>query len=140
MGADVLSDALRGGAAEPAVEDPDSTHRPQAYRPARPDEESFANRFTAPLTVYPGTVPFTHESVRVWPIVAGGAGVVAVGLAAWLFWPSSNAQVAASTDSLPSTTQKPVDGAAQGKLFRLLPPGYPSSVCKQVEPPEAALA
>jgi hypothetical protein len=120
-------------------EAPDSGHWPEDYRPAPPDGESVASRFAAPLTVDPRTVPVKHESVRVWPIVAGVAGVVAVGLAAWLFWPSSDAQEAAGTDPPPST-QNPVDGAAQAKLLRLLPPGYPSSACEQVEPPEGALA
>jgi hypothetical protein len=128
------------GAAEPAVEDPDPRQWPQAHRPDPPDEESFASRFTAPLTVDPRTVPVKHDSVRVWPILAGVAGVVAVGLGAWLFWPSSDAQAPARADSEPSTTQRPVDGAAQAKLLRLLPPGYPSSACQQVEPPEGALA
>jgi hypothetical protein len=128
------------GAAERAVEDPDPRQWPQAHRPGPPAEESVASRFTAPLTVDPRTVPVKHGSVRMWPILAGVAGVVAVGLAAWLFWPSSAAQGPAGADSEPSTTQRPVDGAAQAKLLRLLPPGYPSSACKQVEPPEGALA
>jgi hypothetical protein len=113
---------------------------PQAYRPPPAEENTFAARFTAPVTVDPRTVPVKAERVRLGPIVAGVAGVLAIGLAVWLFWPSSDAGESSNTASTPSTTEKPVDTEAQAKLLRLLPPGYPSSSCKQVDPPKDALA
>ena len=65
--------------------------------------------------------------------------VVAVGLAAWLFWPSSGGQVP-SNEPPPPPRQKPVDADAQAKLLRSLPPGYPPDSCAQVDPPTGASA
>jgi hypothetical protein len=113
---------------------------PQAHRPP-PEQDTFAGRFTAPLTVDPRTMPVKSDGVRPGPIVAGVAGVLAIGLAAWLFWPSSDAGESSNTASTtPTTTEKPADTEAQAKLQRLLPPGYPSNSCKQVDPPKGALA
>jgi hypothetical protein len=68
-------------------------------------------------------------------------GVLAIGLAAWLFWPSSDAGEPSNIATpMPTTTEKPVDGEAQAKLLRLLPPGHPSSSCQPVDPPKDALA
>jgi hypothetical protein len=113
---------------------------PQAHRPPAPDQDTFAGRFAAPLTIDPRTTPVKPERVRLGPIVAGVAGVLAIGLAAWLFWPSSDAGESSNTAPPPTTTEKPADTEAQAKLQRLLPPGYPSSSCKQVDPPKDALA
>jgi hypothetical protein len=114
---------------------------PQAHRPPPPEQDTFAGRFTAPLTVDPRTTPVKSDGVRLGPIVAGVAGVLAIGLAAWLFWPSSEAGESSNTASTPpTTTEKPADTEAQAKLQRLLPPGYPSSSCKQVDPPKDVLA
>jgi serine/threonine kinase PknH len=114
---------------------------PPAHRPPAPEQDSFAGRFTAPLTIDPRTTPVRAERVRLGPVVAGVAGVLAVGLAAWLFWPSSDAGESSATASpTPTTTEQPVDTASQTKLLRLLPPGYPSSACKQVDPSKDALA
>jgi len=114
---------------------------PQAYRPPEPEHDTFASRFTAPLTVDPRTTPVRPNRVRLGPIVAGVAAVLAIGLAAWLFWPSSDAGEPMNTASpTPTTTAKRVDAEAQAKLLRLLPPGYPSSACKQVDPAKDALA
>jgi hypothetical protein len=111
----------------------------EGYYPP-PAEDTFAGRFTAPLTVDPRTVPVRPERARLVPIVAGVAGVLAVGLAVWLFWPSSDPGESMNTPSTPTTTEKPVDTEAQAKLLRFLPPGYPSNSCKQVDPPKDALA
>ena len=110
---------------------------PQAYRPAPAEEDTFAGRFTAPLTVDPRTVPVKAKRVRLGYVVAG---VLAVGLAVWLLWPSSDAGESTNTASTPTTIEKPVDTEAQAKLLRLLPPGYPSDSCKQVDPPKDVLA
>jgi hypothetical protein len=113
----------------------------QAYHPPPPEHDTFAGRFAAPLTVDPRMTPARAERVRLGPIVAGVAGVIAIGLAAWLFWPSSDAAESPSAaSSTPTTTEKPVDTEAQAKLQRLLPPGYPSNSCRQVDPPKDALA
>ena len=113
----------------------------QAYRAPPLEQDTFAGRFAAPLTVDPRMTPVKSEGVRLGPIVAGVAGVLAIGLAAWFFWPSSDAGEPPSTASTtPTTTEKPVDTEAQAKLQRLLPPGYPSNSCKPVEPSKDALA
>jgi hypothetical protein len=46
----------------------------EGYYPP-PAEDTFAGRFTAPLTVDPRTVPARPERARLVPIVAGVAGV-----------------------------------------------------------------
>ncbi|WP_242453410.1 hypothetical protein [Mycolicibacterium sp. P9-64] len=115
----------------------------QAQRPPPPlpEPDTFAGRFAAPLTIDPRTTPVKVERVRLGPIAAGVAGVLAIGLAAWLFWPSSDASESPGAASpTATTTEKPVDTEAQAKLQRLLPPGYPSNSCKQVDPPKDALA
>jgi hypothetical protein len=114
---------------------------PQAHRPPPPEEDTFAARFAAPLTIDPRTTPVKPGRVRPGTVVAGLAGVLAIGLAAWLFWPSSDAGKPSNTASTaPTTNEKTVDTEAQAKLLRLLPPGYPSNSCKQVDPPKDALA
>jgi hypothetical protein len=112
------------------------------YRPPPLEQDTFAGRFTAPLTVDPRTTPVKPTGVRMGPIVAGVVGVLAIGLAAWLFWPSSDAGESSNTAATTATTtEKPAaDTEAQTKLLRLLPPGYPSSACKQVDPTKDALA
>ncbi|WP_051574333.1 hypothetical protein [Mycobacterium sp. URHB0044] len=127
-------------AADDVVEDPNPGQWPSTRRPPPVEPETFAGRFTAPLTVDPRTVPVRHNVIRVGPIVAGVAGLLAVGLAAWLFWPSSDAAESSSAPSAPSTTERPVDAEAQAKLLRFLPPGYPSNSCEQVDPPNDSLA
>lgn len=123
------------------VEDARDGDWPQAYRPPPPEQDTFAGRFAAPLTVDPRMTPVKPQGARLGPIVAGVAGVLAIGLAAWLFWPSSDAGESSNTASTTATTtEKPTDTEAQAKLQRLLPPGYPSNSCKQVDPPKDALA
>jgi hypothetical protein len=113
----------------------------QSHRPPHSEQDTFAGRFTAPLTIDPRTTPVKPERIRMAPIAAGMVGVLVVGLAAWLFWPSPDAGETSNTASPPpTTTEKPVDAEAQAKLLRLLPPGYPSNSCKQVDPPKDALA
>ena len=109
------------------------------YPPPTRAEDTFAGRFTAPLTVHPRVVPIRHRQTRPGLIVGGVAAVLAVGLAAWLFWPSSGGQPSSNT-AAPTTTEKPVDAEAQAKLLSFLPPGYPSNSCAQVPPPTGAVA
>lgn len=120
----------------------DATHTdarqwPQSYVP--PPEESFAGRFTAPLTVDPVVVPVKHKPIGLGPIVAGLAAAVVAGLAVWLVWPSSDGPDAAGADASPSATPT-VDPEANAKLLRVLPQGYPSDACKPADLPNGALA
>jgi hypothetical protein len=113
----------------------------QGYRSPPSEHDTFAGRFVAPLTVDPRTTPVKSDGVRLGPIVAGVAGVLAMGLAAWLFWPSSDVGESSNAASTtPTTTEKPADTEAQAKLQRFLPPGYPTNSCKPVDPPKDTLA
>jgi len=113
---------------------------PQIDDPSLPRaEDTFAARFTAPLTVHPRSVPFRYKRIRPGLIVGGVTAVLAVGLAARLFWPSSGGQPSSNT-AAPATAEKPVDAEAQAKLLRFLPPGYPSDWCAQADPPTGAAA
>ena len=53
--------------------DDDASHRPDEYRPPEPPaaEDTFAARFTAPLTVHPRTVPVRHVRIRPALVFAG---------------------------------------------------------------------
>ena len=57
-----------------AGEDARAAEWPQAHRPPPAEEDTFAGRFTAPLTIAPRTVPVKANRVRLGPIVAGVAG------------------------------------------------------------------
>jgi serine/threonine kinase PknH len=120
----------------------EASHRQDEYRPPEPPaaEDTFAGRFTASLTIDPRTMPVRHGRIRPAPVLAGIAAVLAVGLAAWLLWPSSGGQAPSNDTAAPTTTKKPVDAEAQAKLLRFLPPGYPPDSCAQVDPPTGASA
>jgi hypothetical protein len=116
--------------------DTDAGDWPQAYVP--PQGETFAGRFTAPLTVDPRVVPVKGRQVRLGPIFAGVAAVVIAGLAVWLVWPSSGGSgsgAGATTSATPA-----VDVEANAKLLRALPPGYASDACKAADLPNGAAA
>jgi serine/threonine-protein kinase len=106
-----------------------------------PDEQtSFADRFTEPLTVDPRVVPPKPRKFPVVPVVAGAAAVVAVGLVAWLLWPSSSGPETAGADAPQPTASAQADSKDQEKLAGMLPAGYPSNTCTPADVPRAALA
>lgn len=111
-----------------------------ATHPAPPQQANFADRFTEPLTVDPRAVTPKVRTVRAGPVIAGVAGLLAVGLAAWLLWPSPGTPDPSGAASPPSTTEKPVNAAARAKLMGLLPPGYSAGACTQVDPANDAVA
>ena len=111
-------------------------------------ETTWADRFEAPLSVTPRTIP-----ARVGPnpkILFGVLGAVAVvalsgGLVFWLTRPPSNegadspsAEPSTSVQSEPSTT--PVNEEDKARLMRLLPRGYPPDSCQSADISKGALA
>jgi serine/threonine protein kinase len=89
--------------------------RPSDHLPP-PEQVSIEDRFTEPLTVDPRVVAPKPKQFRLWPVVAGVAGVVVVGLAAWLLWPSSGGPDSSGADAAQPTptTAKAAGGPARG--------------------------
>jgi serine/threonine-protein kinase len=112
--------------------------RPSDHLPP-PEQVSVEDRFTEPLTVDPRVVAPKPKQFRLWPIVAGVAGVLVVGLAAWLLWPSSGGPDSSGADAA-QPTPTTANAEAQQKLLGVLPVGYPSSACTPADVPQGALA
>lgn len=94
-------------------------------------------RFDAPLSVNPR--PVRRDNRPFLLIAVATVAVLALGVLAWLFWPSSNDT--ASSDgaaSATSTTESPEQ--AQARLLGMLPPGYAPDSCETVVPAQGALA
>ncbi|MCV7152313.1 hypothetical protein [Mycolicibacterium pyrenivorans] len=93
------------------------------------------SRFDAPLSVNPRPV---HNDRR--PVVLlAAAAVVALGVLAWLFWPSAD-DSAESEGVTTTTTQTESPQEAEGRLMGMLPKGYAPDACEGVVPPKDALA
>lgn len=94
-------------------------------------------RFDAPLSVNPRPV---HNNRRPAVLVAAAtAAVVALGVLAWLFWPSSDESAASEGDPTTTThTESPLE--AETRLMGMLPKGYAPDACEGVAPPKGALA
>ena len=54
------------------IEESHPEHWQQAHRPPEPEQDTFAGRFTAPLTIDPRTTPVKPGRIRMAPILAGG--------------------------------------------------------------------
>ncbi|MEZ0340646.1 hypothetical protein ACAG25_11760 [Mycobacterium sp. pV006] len=93
--------------------------------------------YDAPLSVTPR--PLQRDRRPVVLIGAATVAVVALGVLAWSFWPSSEQPEAAVADS-PGVTSKPPEEDLQERLLNLLPRGYPQGACTPVVPPKGALA
>lgn len=118
---------------EPAMRPP----QPEPVLPSRP-EDTYAGRFTAPLSVDPRAVPLRRNTGQPVLIAATVAAVVLAGLAAWWLWPSGDDEQQAAD---PSTSATPtVDAEANAQLMGLLPAGYSSEACEAAEAPEGASA
>lgn len=94
-------------------------------------------RFDAPLSVNPRPVQRNRR-----PVVLVGAAtvaVVALGVLAWSFWPSSDESEPAAADTA-STTATVSQSEAEGRVLRLVPRGYADGECAPVVPPKGALA
>jgi hypothetical protein len=107
------------------------------HRPVPRPEDTFAGRFTAPLTVDPRTVPVRHTGIRPGLIGAAVAGVALVALAVWFLWPSGDTDTADPTTAAPTPT---VDADALERLKAVLPPGYSSDACTPREAAKDAVA
>ena len=103
-----------------------------SYRPPPRPEDTFAGRFTAPLSITPRPVSNHPKGIHS-DVVA--AGVALVALAGWLLWPSGDSDAAKPTVASPPPT---TDVEAQEQLMNVLPPGYPSDACTPIEAPEDA--
>jgi hypothetical protein len=116
-------------------------YAPPQYAPPpvpRP-EDTYAGRFTAPLSVDPRSIPVKHTNSQ--PAIIAAAAVAAVALVAlgvWWLWPSGDSGNAAS-DPVPTSTPV-IDAAGRDKLMGLLPAGYSSEACTAEEAPEGAVA
>ncbi|BBX20098.1 hypothetical protein CRI77_12145 [Mycolicibacterium duvalii] len=121
---------------EPPPADDDDTG---PLRPAsRPDTGVSGSRYDAPLSVNPRPVQRDRR-----PLVVVGAATVAVialGVLAWSFWPSSD-EPQTSEASEPATTSPTVSQPeAENRVLSLVPRGYPADACAPVVPPKGALA
>jgi serine/threonine protein kinase len=122
-----------------------SLSRPPDVKPVAPNhlpppqQVSFADRFTEPLTVDPRAVKPKPTGFRLWPVLVGAA-VVVVGLVAWLAWPSSDGTDSPGTASPPSIIAPPLNPAAQQRLSGVLPTGYPVDACTPAAVPDTALS
>lgn len=108
---------------------------PASYQP--PPAETYASRFTAPLSVTPRPVSVRRTGIHPGVVAAGVAGVALVALAAWLLWPAGGEGGQDPVVAAPTTT---VDAEAQDELLGFLPPGYPSNACTPADDPKEAAA
>lgn len=93
-------------------------------------------RYGAPVSVNPRPV---HRNRRPVVLVAvATAGVIALGVLAWAFWPSSDDSGAPAEST--STTQTESQPAAEARLKGMLPRGYAPDACETVVPSKGALA
>jgi hypothetical protein len=114
---------------------------PTQVAPAQAVEDSYASRFSGPLTVDPRTTKVKGSSFQ--PVSALLIAGIVVLIAALVFVvikifdkPDSN-----NADSPPPpTTSATASPADQQKLQGLLPPGYAADSCKTAELPKGALA
>jgi hypothetical protein len=129
------------GYAQPVDERPRPSYGPTAwrddYRPLPRPEDTFAARFTAPLTVDPRTVPVRPNGIRPGLIAAAVAGVALVALAVWFLWPAGDTDSVNATAAAPTST---VDADGLERLKAVLPPGYSSDACRPVEATKDAVA
>lgn len=106
-------------------------------------QDTWAQRFEAPLTVSPRTVQRQRDPK---PFVIGAAVVGVVALVGGLvFWwttrPSSQEAEPPGTPPATSTPpQEPANAAETAQLTRQLPTGYPAGSCEPADPPEDVLA
>lgn len=93
-------------------------------------------RYDAPLSVTPRPVQRNRR-----PVVLTAAAIVAVvalGVLAWSFWPSSEESEVAVADN-PDVTSAAPEAQAQDRVLSLVPRGYPAGACTPVVPPNGAL-
>ncbi|MEH3142174.1 MAG: hypothetical protein PGN37_18760 [Mycobacterium kyogaense] len=121
---------------EPDPDDEDTG--PLPARSPRSSSEALADRrFDAPLSVNPR--PVRRDNRPILLIAVATVAVLALGVLAWLFWPSSSDGASSGGDSAPtSTTESPEQ--AQARLLGMLPPGYAPDSCETVVPAQGALA
>jgi serine/threonine-protein kinase len=110
---------------------------------AIPAEESFASRFTAPLTVDPRAPKVRGMGVQPATVLAIVGVVVLIAALVFVLLrlfdkpDSSDAQAASSAGPTTSATAQSAD---QEKLLHVLPPGYAASACAPLAPPPGTLA
>lgn len=121
---------------EPEPDDADTG--PLPVRDARPPGAAAADRrFDAPLSVNPR--PVRRDNRPVVLVAAATVAVVALGVLAWSFWPSSQDADAPSGDA-GATTQTESPEQAEARLRGMLPRGYAADSCEAVVPAKGALA
>ncbi|MEW5813242.1 MAG: hypothetical protein AB1925_27790 [Actinomycetota bacterium] len=117
--------------------DDEDTGPLQIGSPAAPATAGPDRRFDAPLSVTPR--PVRRDNRPLVLIAVATVAVVALGVIAWLFWPSSqDSGASGGGETQASTTESPEQ--AQARLMRMLPRGYAPDSCESVVPAQGALA
>ncbi|MBX7431344.1 hypothetical protein JDV09_04345 [Mycobacterium sp. Y57] len=94
-------------------------------------------RFDAPLSVNPRPVQRDRRPTVL--IAAATVAVIALGVLAWVFWPSSEAGESPAAAPTTTTETQSVEEAG-ARLMGMLPRGYDEGACEPVVPPKGALA
>ena len=97
---------------------------------------------------FPSTAPRQSRAGRNRAVLigVGAAAVLALlgGLTVWLTSGSSDSATATDSDTVTTSTGQPPgtgrDAAAEARLMRALPPGYPPGACQPTEPTAGAVA
>ncbi|AFM19334.1 hypothetical protein Mycch_4632 [Mycolicibacterium chubuense NBB4] len=119
---------------EPNDEDTGPLHVNSARASAADAED---RRYDAPLSVNPRPVHRNRRPVLL--LAAAIAAVIALGVLAWLFWPSGGGSGSSAKNPGP-TTETESRQAAEGHLMGMLPRGYAPDACEVVVPAKGALA
>jgi len=123
----------------PNGEETAETHAPNSTMVAPiPAEESYASRFTAPLTVDPRATKVKSLGIQPAKVLAiVGALVLVAALVFLLFHVFDDVSSDADGESITAATAQPAD---QDKLQGILPQGYVAGSCTPAELSKGALA
>lgn len=101
-------------------------------------------RFDAPLSVNPR--PLHKDRRPVLLVAVATVAVLALGVLAWLFWPSPDSEdtptgsIASGTPRGSEVPETEASDAAAERLRGILPRGYPPGACEEVAPRDGASA
>jgi hypothetical protein len=126
---------------EPDPDDADTgpLHIETPSQPVDYGSGPWAGRFDTPVMVSPRPVAADRRLHLVRGAVAVVVLAVVGGLIFWMVRPSADTADSPNATSTTSVAAKP-DAEAQGRLFRMLPAGYPAASCEAADAPKDALA